>query len=307
MESTIVAIYDTLTDAEAAIQDLIKSGYDRSKISLVANDTLEEYTPLLRGDIHDETAKVGSGIGAVVGGLGGVLLGLGALTIPGIGPILAAGPLAAALGGLVGAGTGAVAGGALGALADALADSGMPEEEARFYAESLRRGGTLVVVQSQTFDSQDIRDILARHRLVNIRERSGAWKEQGWTGFDPAASPYTKTQIEQERARFHRDTPYTPSTAGNFDEMESDFERHFVDTYPHADFSYDHYQPAYLYGYQLAHYDRYADWDWERLEPEARRNWELQKDMEGAWEDFKDAVYYGWARTREALRDLFRA
>lgn len=211
METTIVAVYDTVPDAEAAVRELVNSGYDRSDISLVANDTLEEYTPHLDEEPNgDDGAVVGSSIGAVLGGLGGVLLGLGALTIPGIGPLLAAGPLAAVLGGLVGAGTGALAGGALGALADALMDVGVPEEEARFYAESVRRGGTLVAVQAAQNDKPDIQRILNRHRPVNIHERVGGWQEEGWTGYNPAASPYTQDQIEQERARYHRDTPTLP-------------------------------------------------------------------------------------------------
>lgn len=306
METTIVAVYDTVPDAEAAVRELVNSGYDRSDISLVANDTLEEYTPHLDEEPNgDDGAVVGSSIGAVLGGLGGVLLGLGALTIPGIGPLLAAGPLAAVLGGLVGAGTGALAGGALGALADALMDVGVPEEEARFYAESVRRGGTLVAVQAAQNDKPDIQRILNRHRPVNIHERVGGWQEEGWTGYNPAASPYTQDQIEQERARYHRDTPYTAPASDEFDEMQPDFERHYSETYMDAHDPYDYYRPAYYYGYQLAHYDRYADWDWPSLEPEARRYWEQREDLTGAWEDFEAAVHYGWARTREALRELF--
>jgi hypothetical protein len=307
MENTLVALYDTLPDAEAAVRDLVESGIDRSQISLVANDTLEEYTPLLQGGSNEDGAKIGSGIGAVVGGLGGVLLGLGALTIPGIGPILAAGPMAAVLGGLVGAGTGFVAGGALGALTDVMANSGVSEEEARFYIESLRRGGTLVLVQAHASENQAVRSILSRHRLVNIHERSESWQQRGWSGFDSAANPYTKSQIEQERALYHRDTPDTSPVFGNFDDMQLDFERHFDETYGDTEVDFDYYRPAYFYGYQLAHYDRFVDWEWDRLEPEARKNWELRKDIAGTWEDFKEAVYFGWAHTREALRDLFNA
>ena len=63
------------------------------------------------------------------------------LAIPGIGPVIAAGPLAA---GLLGAATGAVAGGATGGIVGGLLNMGVPEEEAHYYAEGLRRGGTLV-------------------------------------------------------------------------------------------------------------------------------------------------------------------
>jgi hypothetical protein len=69
----------------------------------------------------------------------GLVAGLAALAIPGVGPIIAAGPIFTAL---TGAGIGAAAGGLIGALAN----TGMPEEDARIYAEEVRRGGVLVIV-----------------------------------------------------------------------------------------------------------------------------------------------------------------
>lgn len=308
-KQTIVAVFDTLPDAEAAVRDLVDHGYDRSKVSLVSNDTMEDYTPYLgeNKDDHsvDEGAKIGSGVGAILGGLGGVLVGLGALAIPGIGPLLVAGPMAAVLGGLIGAGTGALAGGALGALADALADVGVPEEEARLYAENVRRGGTLLVIEAAPMDENEIQDILSRHRVVDIHDRRDDWEEQGWTGFEPDASPYTKSMIEQERARYHRDTPYTPENLEHFDDLRPDFERHYETTYLDTGHGFERYRPAYYYGYQIAHYDRYSGWEWEDLEPEASQNWDRRADLEGAWEDFKEAVQFGWVRTREELQDIF--
>jgi len=105
--------------------------------------------------------------------------------------VLAAGPLAAALGAagastLVGAGIGAAAGGIIGALVGA----GIPEADAGFYAEGVRRGGTLVLVKSSDDMAQRAYDILRRYGAVDVDERSGSWRESGWSGFDSNAKPY---------------------------------------------------------------------------------------------------------------------
>jgi uncharacterized protein (TIGR02271 family) len=130
--------------------------------------------------------------------LGGLLVGLGALTIPGIGPVLAAGPLAAAVSGLVGAGVGAVAGAAAGGLLGALVDMGIPEEQAGIYAEGVRRGGTLVTVETEDRDLDRVRDVMNRHDPVDIDERASQWRSSGWQGFDANAQPY---QADQSMAR----------------------------------------------------------------------------------------------------------
>jgi hypothetical protein len=149
---TVVALYDNFSSANAAVRELVDRGFNREDISLMASDVENRYSPYLENrSITPATADAtgaGAGIGAIIGGLGGLLVGLGALAIPGIGPVIAAGPLATALSGLIGAGVGAVAGGVTGGLIGALVDLGVPEQQAGYYAEGVRRGGTLVVVQT---------------------------------------------------------------------------------------------------------------------------------------------------------------
>jgi hypothetical protein len=94
------------------------------------------------GNEAGEGAAIGGGVGAILGGVGGLLVGLGTLVIPGLGVIAAAGPLAGAL-------AGALAGGAAGGIVGALIGLGIPEEEAVVYEEGVRRGGTLVVLQTE--------------------------------------------------------------------------------------------------------------------------------------------------------------
>ncbi len=144
MEKTVVALFDSLDTAQTAVQQLIDSGFSRDDISVVRTNQQGDYTSgnMVEGSDHDASgAAAGAGIGAVLGGLAGLLVGLGALAIPGIGPIIAAGPLATTL---AGAGLGAATGGLVGALAD----TGIPESDAGAYAEGVRRGGTLVTVRA---------------------------------------------------------------------------------------------------------------------------------------------------------------
>ncbi|MED1862246.1 general stress protein [Fictibacillus nanhaiensis] len=148
----VVGVFRTEDDAIDAIKELREQGYSDNEISVIAKDKKEVK------HIHEETgskapegAATGMATGGILGGLGGLLLGAGALAIPGIGPIVAAGPIAAALGGAaVGAGAGGIVG--------ALVGLGIPENKAKEYEESVEEGDILVLV-----DAIDIN----RHRQVN--------------------------------------------------------------------------------------------------------------------------------------------
>ena len=185
---TVVGLFDRYSDAQAVSNDLVAAGFDSNNISVMANNATGEYNDHVEGD----GAGVGATTGTVVGGTLGVLAGLGALAIPGIGPVIAAGPL---LAGLAGAGVGALAGGIVGALVDA----GIPEEDAHYYYEGVRRGGTLVSAAVNDADADRAASIMNRHGAVNVRERSAAWRERGYTGYNPDAAPYTEEEIRRER------------------------------------------------------------------------------------------------------------
>jgi uncharacterized protein (TIGR02271 family) len=214
MTKTVVGLYDDFNDARKTVQDLVDSGFRRDDISLVASNATGEFdqydrdgkhrTEHDRGDVStEEGAGIGAGIGAAIGGLGGLLMGLGVLAIPGVGPALAAGPIASLL---VGAGIGGVTGG----VAGALANMGVPEEEAGYYAEGVRRGGTLVTVATADDRADDVAAIMSRHNPVDIDERAGRWREEGWTGYDRNAKPYTAEQVRTEREKYHTaDTGHT--------------------------------------------------------------------------------------------------
>ena len=140
---TVTALFDSYEDAQDAVRDLEEIGVPESDISIVANNS-DDWYEAKEGSEAGEDAATGAGIGAVVGGAGGLLTGLGIMAIPGVGPVVAAGWLAATA---VGAVAGAVAGGAAGGIVGALTDSGVPERDANVYAEGVRRGGTLVTAR----------------------------------------------------------------------------------------------------------------------------------------------------------------
>jgi uncharacterized protein (TIGR02271 family) len=191
MAKTVVGLFDTSKQAHNALEDLVRSGFSRESISMVASEE-EKGTGLTEGEKRAKGAVKGAGTGAAIGGVAGLAAGLASLAIPGIGPIIAAGPLASTL---AGAGLGAVAGGLIGALTK----MGVPEEEARHYAEGVRRGGTLLTVNTDDASAERAADIMTKHGAVDIDRRAAQWKETGWKGFDEKARPYTAAEKTKER------------------------------------------------------------------------------------------------------------
>lgn len=315
MGKIVVGMYDELSDAQKAVDELKRKGFSSDDISLVAGDTRGEYGKYLKdrdsSTVEDTSdgAAAGAGIGAVIGGLGGLLVGLGALAIPGIGPVIAAGPLVSAL---AGAGIGAAAGGLLGALVDA----GIPEEQAELYTEGVRRGSTLVTVRSADDRASQAVDILNRHNPIDVEQRSREWRQSGWTGKEMPTQTSKMTQTSDEemsRRETHREGEVTfpvveEDRTGDKDRMMSDdfaeyepfFRSDYDNAYTMSGYTYDTYEPAYRYGYDLAHDNRYHGWDWGRLENSARQDWETRYP-DSAWEQFKDAVQTAWERVKDSI------
>jgi hypothetical protein len=202
---TLVALYDHLSDARSAVTDLVSAGVPRDQINLIASDSTREYEGELaldRNANRHESDYAGSGavLGGVLGGLTGLLVGLGAFAIPGVGPIIAAGPIVAAL---TGAGAGAATLGILGSLGDL----GVSKEESHNYAEGVRRGGTLVSVKLEEAEAVRVSEILEKYNPVDVEQRGAAWRETGWTGFDSSAKPYDSSEIAAERERYGVEAP----------------------------------------------------------------------------------------------------
>jgi hypothetical protein len=198
MTVTISRLYDKHNDAQQAVQRLESAGVPHTDISLVANNSESWFNTGKKldrdGDGVDDRAEgagKGAGIGAGVGGTAGLLAGLGLLAIPGLGPVVAAGWLAATA---VGAAAGAATGGIVGALTEA----GVSAEDAHSYAEGVRRGGTLVSARVADTDRSRLDSIL-NESAVNLRDRSADWQKAGWKSFDPASKPYDAEEVRKER------------------------------------------------------------------------------------------------------------
>lgn len=194
---TVTGLFDDYSDASAAVSALESAGVRSDDISIVSNNADKRH-----GESNAaEGAGTGAGIGAVIGGAGGLLTGLGLMAIPGVGPVVAAGWLAATA---AGAAAGAVAGGAAGGIIGALTDSGVSERDAHIYAEGVRRGGTLVTAKVDDALVPEAEAILKRSNWVDPTERRTAYEQQGWARFDDTLDPYDAEQIEQERLRYRR-------------------------------------------------------------------------------------------------------
>ncbi len=187
---TILGLFDTMEEAKKAALDLEAAGVPHRDISFAANNENAQYAP------HTTPASTPAGsintighdavVGAEIGGVAGLLLGLTGLMIPGLGWIATAGWLG---GMLLGAGTGAVIGG----LAGALTQVGVPAEDAAHYTEAVRRGGTLVAVRSEDNLAQRVAEILGNDGAVNVHERVEQYKKEGYVPSMTPAVPAAST------------------------------------------------------------------------------------------------------------------
>ena len=149
MAKAVFAITKTEAQAANIVNQLKAAGFSNNDISVLLPD--KEGTKDFAHEQHTKAPEggiAGAGTGAVLGGIFGWLVGIGALAIPGVGPFIAAGPLMAALSGI---GVGAVAGG----LTGALVGMGMPEYEAKRYEASLKNGNILMSVHTDDSSERD--------------------------------------------------------------------------------------------------------------------------------------------------------
>ena len=169
-EQVVVGVLDDYKEALRAVDELRGLGFGDDVISVVARhpdaDT-SEGTPAGTPEPEDaHSATKGAEAGAVIGAAGGLLAGLGALMIPGIGPILAAGPILGALGG-------AALGAATGGLVGVLVDLGVPEHEAREYEQRLHKGDVIVTVRTDDEHAPHASEVLRRYEALEARPPLG--------------------------------------------------------------------------------------------------------------------------------------
>ena len=159
-KTAVFGIYPTVTQAESAVDALVRAGFSNNDISVLMpdNQSTKEFA-------HEKNTKAPEGTttgvaaGGTIGGTLGLLAGIGALAIPGVGPFIAAGPIMGALAGIG-------VGGAVGGLVGALVGMGIPEYEAKRYEGRVKNGGVLLSAHCDT--SEEIT------RAKDVLKRTGA-------------------------------------------------------------------------------------------------------------------------------------
>jgi hypothetical protein len=165
----VFGIYTTADIAENAVDYLLSNGFSNSEISVLLPD--DESTRAFAHEKHTkapEGTTTGVAAGGAIGGTLGLLAGIGALAIPGVGPLIAAGPIVGALAGLG-------AGGAVGGIVGALVGMGIPEFEAKRYEGAVKGGGTLLSVHCGT--SEQISNAKEALRATGAKDVSATGEE----------------------------------------------------------------------------------------------------------------------------------
>ncbi len=164
--NAIVAVFKSHAEAEAAVQELHHSGFDLKQLSIVGRDyhTEEHVTGYYNaGDRMKHWGK----LGAFWGGIWGLLFGSAFFLIPGVGPLLIAGPL---VGWLVGALEGAVVVGGLSALGAGLFSLGIPKDSVLQYETALKLGKFILIANGSAAETAQARDILNRTNPDGLTE-----------------------------------------------------------------------------------------------------------------------------------------
>ncbi len=181
-KTLVMGTYPTHASLEVGVQALKDAGFRSTDVSVVyPEEKGNKGSAHVDGEVAPQGAATGASAGAVVGGVLGWLAGIGSLTIPGMGPFIAAGPLIAAL-------AGASAAGIVGGLAGGLVGLGVPESDAHGYQERLKEGGTLLSVQAD--------NLYWMVRAKDILNRTGA--------LDISTTGQARSDIDQSDQPLHR-------------------------------------------------------------------------------------------------------
>jgi hypothetical protein len=181
--TAVFGIYQTQADVEFAVDALRSEGFRNTDVSVLfpENKGTKDFAVEKHTKAPEGTAA-GATTGVVIGGVLGWLAGIGALAIPGVGPLIVAGPIVAAL-------TGVGVGGAVGGIAGALIGIGIPEYEAKRYEGRIKDGGILLSVHCD--------DSNWTTKAKNLLQRTGA---QDVASAGEAAADWQKSNKPMPRA-----------------------------------------------------------------------------------------------------------
>jgi len=157
LSQTIIGVFPSRSSAENAVSTLRRQGFTNEEINIISKKQSHQQS----GENTDDDIMDGTLTGGTLGGIGGLLLGAGALMIPGIGPIVAAGPIAAAIGG-------AIAGGITGGLID----WGIPAEESHHYEQEVIQGSILAIIRTDATKVNSVAQILRQNGAKEVKNHS---------------------------------------------------------------------------------------------------------------------------------------
>jgi hypothetical protein len=283
MKNALIALFDNVADAGRAVDRLAAAGIARGQVSVVAPPRASG-----RGK-SPQALKARAAAGALAGA------GFAPLSVPAAGAAAESGPLAA---------IGASAAGLLAALGGL----GVKGREARYYADGVRSGRTMVALRADAPQIGKARDILRSSRPVKMREPRFVER----AAQNAIAHPLYTPEDEILRARGSYGQPpegpektaagpehWAPdniSYAGSFDEFAGIFKRHHATFLAGRGPDYDYYRPAYEFGFSAAGAARFAGRSWPQVVAEIRREWRRRKP--GSWYEFHEAIEAGWDTAR---------
>ena len=197
--TAVFGIYATPATAENAVDHLLSIGFANAAISVLLPD--DDSTRAFAHEKHTKAPEgtvTGVTTGGVIGGTLGLLAGIGALAIPGVGPLIAAGPIMGALAGLG-------VGGAVGGVVGALVGMGIPEYEAKRFEGAVKNGGNLLSVHCDTSEEisrakEALRNTGARDISSSGEEGSGV-EHKADEHTDARRADYTETKTEYVETR----------------------------------------------------------------------------------------------------------
>jgi hypothetical protein len=272
MSKTVICLANTDAQAEIIVQRLNEVGIPKSDVSALFPDKSGS-----RDFAHEHNTKapegtaIGVSAGGVTGGVLGLLAGIGALAIPGVGPFIAAGPIMAAL-------SGAAVGAAIGGIGGALIGMGIPEFEAKQYETKIKAGNILISVHAMDGDAVDrvkeVMKVAGAQDITSTGEVSVSDDKRMSDGGRLTGRGVATTIDASSEAAYWRDNykgrPYAEN-ATNFDD----------------------YGPA--YGYGVSSRAKYPDRSFDDVEGDLSRDWS------GA----RGASNLTWDQARHASRDAW--
>lgn len=330
---TVVGLIETRERAVKAVEALKKAGFTPADMSILMRDSGQAADVAVEAGVADSTgdaAAAGAMGGGLLGGLAGLILGAGALAIPGIGPIIAAGPIAAMLtGGALGAATGGIIG--------ALTEAGVPEEEATHYQAGIERGGILLSVKVPDGREAEARDVLKRAGLHDLKHHRTQWEKDPAFRYDieaPAAVSKSTTRKgasamasgKHEEGKGIVGTA-TGGTAGalagagigavvggpvgaavgagigavagsaaggavDYEAHEPELRKSFESSSAKGSRSWEQVSPAYRYGWESHDRPEYKGKAWSQVHSDLKKGW----TGEGKWSDHEPHIKNAWER-----------